>query len=139
MSIAGKILTIKGDIADAYTSCAAKGATMPEPDEQGADNLATTIESIPEATEWDITNGKTLEALAASETIPAQTFAKLTQTPGEVMRASATMPTSMRPDYWLATKKVGDNKYETVYLNWINGAGTTPIYTIQWHVDNDYH
>lgn len=44
MSIASEITRITGNIADAYTACDNKGATMPV--SQNSDNLATTIASI---------------------------------------------------------------------------------------------
>lgn len=45
MSIASEITRISGNIADAYTSLNAKGATMPQ--DQNSNNLADTIDSIP--------------------------------------------------------------------------------------------
>jgi hypothetical protein len=47
MSIASEITRISGNIADAYTSLDAKGATMPAAGSQNSANLADTIDSIP--------------------------------------------------------------------------------------------
>lgn len=44
MSIASEITRINSNIADAYTACNSKGATMPQT--QNSDNLATTISGI---------------------------------------------------------------------------------------------
>lgn len=44
MSIASEILRISGNVADAYTACSNKGATLPVT--QNSDNLASTIASI---------------------------------------------------------------------------------------------
>lgn len=46
MSIASEITRISGNIADAYTACNGKGATMPSSASQNSDNLATCINSI---------------------------------------------------------------------------------------------
>lgn len=47
MSIASEITRISGNIADAYTACNDKGATMPTAENQNSANLADTINSIP--------------------------------------------------------------------------------------------
>ena len=47
MSIASEIQRIQGNIANAYTACDGKGATMPVAADQNSDNLADTISSIP--------------------------------------------------------------------------------------------
>lgn len=46
MSIASEIQRIQGNIANAYTACDGKGATMPVAADQNSDNLADTIETI---------------------------------------------------------------------------------------------
>lgn len=45
MTIASEIQRIQTNIANAYTACSNKGATLPAT--QDSDNLATTIASIP--------------------------------------------------------------------------------------------
>ena len=45
MSIASEITRIKGKVADSFTACGAKGATIPE--SEVIANLPTCIDSIP--------------------------------------------------------------------------------------------
>lgn len=68
MSIATAIANAQSKVADAYTACNSKGATMPAAGSQNLSNLATTISSI--------TTGSTpnLTALSVTPTTSAQTL-----------------------------------------------------------------
>lgn len=77
LGIKTNIDKIAQDIIDSYAQCDAKGATMPLPADQGAENLAATIDTIPGGAPWDITNGKIVMAKGKTRTIPAQTFGHL--------------------------------------------------------------
>lgn len=66
MSISSEITRIAGNVADAYTACIDKGATLPQ--NQNSNNLASTIESIPSGGGRDWTEiGYTAEPEAIQE------------------------------------------------------------------------
>ena len=99
MSIASEITRISGNIADAYTSLNAKGATMPQ--DQNSANLADTIDSVPTG------GGSSTPVIRGDWHVPSE-FVALDN---EVMNYAQTYPNYLITGVYLDKSYLQNNTY----------------------------
>lgn len=105
MSIQSQIDRLKNAVSAAYTAAQNKGATMPST--QTADNLAATVQSIPDATPMTVDS-----ALSGTSTNPVQNKVVKAALDGKFNTSGGTLTGNLTGQYltgtWLQTTQASD-------------------------------